>query len=123
MQTVHEDIHDDVVERLKKAYAQVRIGDPLEGKWFDKKKIYIIYKAPFFALYWVWGGPLYKQQRARVEELWFCFPWVSFLSSTIIMEKSKTSLVGSGCRYLRVNNGWKEMANFLKMSCLLVITL
>ena len=50
MQTVHEDIHDDVVERLKKAYAQVRIGDPLEGKWFDKKKnIYIyIYKAPFF---------------------------------------------------------------------------
>lgn len=40
MQTVHEDIHDDVVERLKKAYAQVRIGDPLEGKWFDKKNIY-----------------------------------------------------------------------------------
>lgn len=32
LQTVHEDIHDDVVERLKKAYAQVRIGDPLEGK-------------------------------------------------------------------------------------------
>lgn len=29
--TVHEDIHDDVVERLKKAYAQVRIGDPLEA--------------------------------------------------------------------------------------------
>lgn len=100
MQTVHEDIHDDVVERLKKAYAQVRIGDPLEGKWFDKKKIYIY-----------------------IEELWFCFPWVSFLSSTIIMEKSKTSLVGSGCRYLRVSNGWKEMANFLKMLCLLVITL
>lgn len=45
MQTVHEDIHDDVVERLKKAYAQVRIGDPLEGKWFDRN-IYI-YKAPF----------------------------------------------------------------------------
>ena len=29
---MHEDIHDEVVERLKKAYAQVRIGDPLEGK-------------------------------------------------------------------------------------------
>jgi len=29
---VHEDIHDEVVERLKKAYTQVRIGDPLEGK-------------------------------------------------------------------------------------------
>lgn len=46
MQTVHEDIHDDVVERLKKAYAQVRIGDPLEGKWFDKK-VYIYIKHPF----------------------------------------------------------------------------
>ena len=32
LQTVHEDIHDEVVERLKKAYGQVRIGDPLEGK-------------------------------------------------------------------------------------------
>lgn len=29
---MHEDIHDEVVERLKKAYSQVRIGDPLEGK-------------------------------------------------------------------------------------------
>ncbi|XP_068694446.1 alpha-aminoadipic semialdehyde dehydrogenase-like isoform X2 [Montipora capricornis] len=28
--TVHEDIHDEVIERLKKAYAQVRIGDPLD---------------------------------------------------------------------------------------------
>ena len=43
MQTVHEDIHDDVVERLKKAYAQVRIGDPLEGKWFDKYIYIYIY--------------------------------------------------------------------------------
>ena len=43
MQTVHEDIHDDVVERLKKAYAQVRIGDPLEGKWFDKNIYIYIY--------------------------------------------------------------------------------
>ena len=47
MQTVHEDIHDDVVERLKKAYAQVRIGDPLEGKWFDKN-IYIYIKSTLF---------------------------------------------------------------------------
>ncbi|CAH3188474.1 unnamed protein product [Porites evermanni] len=28
--TVHEDVHDEVLERLKKAYAQVRIGDPLD---------------------------------------------------------------------------------------------
>ena len=48
MQTVHEDIHDDVVERLKKAYAQVRIGDPLEGMWFDRNIYIYIYKAPFF---------------------------------------------------------------------------
>lgn len=47
MQTVHEDIHDDVVERLKKAYAQVRIGDPLEGKWFDKKNIYNVWSTLF----------------------------------------------------------------------------
>lgn len=29
---MHQDIHDEVVERLKKAYGQVRIGDPLEGE-------------------------------------------------------------------------------------------
>ena len=29
---LHEKIHDTVVERLKNAYSQVRIGDPLEGK-------------------------------------------------------------------------------------------
>ncbi len=28
---VHEKIHDEVVERLKKAYSQVKIGDPLEA--------------------------------------------------------------------------------------------
>jgi aldehyde dehydrogenase family 7 protein A1 len=27
---VHESVHDEVVERLKKAYSQVKIGDPLE---------------------------------------------------------------------------------------------
>lgn len=31
LQILHEKIHDIVVERLKKAYAQVKIGDPLEG--------------------------------------------------------------------------------------------
>jgi len=29
---LHENIHDAVVERLKNAYSQVRIGDPLEGE-------------------------------------------------------------------------------------------
>lgn len=28
---LHENIHDVIVERLKKAYGQVPIGDPLEG--------------------------------------------------------------------------------------------
>ncbi len=27
---VHESVYDEVVERLKKAYGQLRIGDPLE---------------------------------------------------------------------------------------------
>ena len=35
LQIVHEKIHDTVVERLKKAYAQVKIGDPLEGEYID----------------------------------------------------------------------------------------
>jgi len=29
---LHESIYDNVLERLKKAYSQVRMGDPLEGK-------------------------------------------------------------------------------------------
>ena len=32
LQAVHEDIHDEVVTKLKKAYTQVRIGDPLDCK-------------------------------------------------------------------------------------------
>lgn len=28
---MHEDVYDEVVERLKKAYSQLRIGDPLEA--------------------------------------------------------------------------------------------
>ncbi|XP_064618612.1 alpha-aminoadipic semialdehyde dehydrogenase-like [Lineus longissimus] len=28
---LHENVHDEVVERLKKAYAQVRVGDPLDA--------------------------------------------------------------------------------------------
>lgn len=31
-QILHEKVHDVVVERLKKAYAQLRIGDPLDGE-------------------------------------------------------------------------------------------
>lgn len=31
-QMLHEKIHDEVVERLKKAYGQVKIGDPLDGE-------------------------------------------------------------------------------------------
>ena len=31
LQILHEKVHDTIVEKLKKAYAQVRIGDPLEG--------------------------------------------------------------------------------------------
>lgn len=30
-QILHESIHDEVVARLKKAYSQIKIGDPLEG--------------------------------------------------------------------------------------------
>jgi acyl-CoA reductase-like NAD-dependent aldehyde dehydrogenase len=29
-QIVHENIYDEVLERLKKAYSQLKIGDPLE---------------------------------------------------------------------------------------------
>lgn len=31
MKIVHEKVYDEVVERLKKAYSQVRIGDPLDS--------------------------------------------------------------------------------------------
>ena len=31
LQIVHASVHDEIVERLKKAYSQVKIGDPLEG--------------------------------------------------------------------------------------------
>ena len=39
---MHEDIHDEVVERLKMAYSQVRIGDPLEGKAKHKNRASVI---------------------------------------------------------------------------------
>ena len=29
---LHEDIHDSVVARLKKAYSEVPIGDPMDGE-------------------------------------------------------------------------------------------
>ena len=32
-QMLHESIHDEVLGRLKQAYSQVRIGDPLESKF------------------------------------------------------------------------------------------
>jgi aldehyde dehydrogenase family 7 protein A1 len=28
---LHDKVHDEVIERLKKAYSKIRIGDPLEG--------------------------------------------------------------------------------------------
>ena len=31
-QIIHDSLHDEIVEKLKKAYGQVRIGDPLDGK-------------------------------------------------------------------------------------------
>ncbi len=34
-QILHESVHDVIVERLKKAYAQVPIGDPLDGESHD----------------------------------------------------------------------------------------
>lgn len=30
MKILHEKVYDEVIERLKKAYSQLRIGDPLE---------------------------------------------------------------------------------------------
>ena len=29
---LHEAVYDNVLERLKKAYQQVKVGDPLEGE-------------------------------------------------------------------------------------------
>ncbi len=29
---LHESVHDEVVARLKQAYSQVRVGDPLDSK-------------------------------------------------------------------------------------------
>ena len=31
-QIIHDSLHDEIVEKLKKAYGQVPIGDPLDGK-------------------------------------------------------------------------------------------
>lgn len=35
LQIIHESIHDEVVDGLVKAYAQVKIGDPLDGQYFS----------------------------------------------------------------------------------------
>ena len=32
LQMLHEKIYDDVVDRLKKAYSRVKVGDPLDGE-------------------------------------------------------------------------------------------
>ena len=32
VQMLHEKVYDEVLGRLKKAYKQVKIGDPLEGE-------------------------------------------------------------------------------------------
>lgn len=31
-QIIHDSLHDEIVDKLKKAYGQVCIGDPLDGK-------------------------------------------------------------------------------------------
>ena len=33
-QIIHDSLHDEIVEKLKKAYGQVSIGDPLDGKLY-----------------------------------------------------------------------------------------
>ena len=33
-QILHEKVHDEIVDKLTKAYSQLRIGDPLDGKCF-----------------------------------------------------------------------------------------
>jgi len=35
LQIIHESIHDEVVDGLVKAYAQVKIGDPLDGQYYS----------------------------------------------------------------------------------------
>ena len=44
LQIVHENIYDHVVEKLSKAYKQVRIGDPLDGKCVNFLCILLQYK-------------------------------------------------------------------------------
>ena len=47
-QILHEKVHDVVVEKLKKAYAQLRIGDPLDGEcwsWFETERaLWLLFK-------------------------------------------------------------------------------
>lgn len=35
LQVLHEKVHDQVVAGLVKAYKQLRVGDPLDGKLLD----------------------------------------------------------------------------------------
>lgn len=45
LQIIHESIYDEVVSRLVKAYAQVPIGDPLEGKCTQRnQQLILIYQ-------------------------------------------------------------------------------
>ena len=50
LKIVHEKVHDEVVERLKKAYSQLKVGDPLEkntiyGPLHSKTSVKLFLKA------------------------------------------------------------------------------
>lgn len=39
---LHEKVYSKVLERLEKAYKQIKIGDPLEGKWSKNVEIILL---------------------------------------------------------------------------------
>jgi len=77
---LHESVHDEVVAKLKQAYSQVRIGDPLESKflthpflllWFtfllckcSKMTLLLLLFFPGDTLY----GPLHSEGAVRKFE-------------------------------------------------------
>ena len=65
-QILHESVHDVIVERLKKAYAQVPIGDPLDGESHDFvcDQALITWHAADGVLY----GPLHTERSVTMFE-------------------------------------------------------
>lgn len=43
LQVLHEKVHDQVVAGLVKAYKQLRVGDPLDGKLLDSPLLHWLY--------------------------------------------------------------------------------